>query len=361
MARQRGRRGLAVSAVVLLAVAAAASGAAALKPTQSFAVRHNVQDLVVSGGSVAWAHAPGTAQFPPVGDQGTCGRVGLWIPRTKQRWTFRPTIERSCYDAASTGQGVWDVSVATRRLLWVEYEGGNFRDWWLVTATTTKRTPQRIQHVNEEADSTPPFVVGPGTPAGVPYALNDRVVYLGEKGTALFSVQLGGAVRAVTAGLGPRGIRVAALLDNGTVVGLDARGRVVETIPAKGAVAAIRVSGLGIAVQRGTMLRGGYGTPVAYPKVTVGTRVVRLPSGAAMLDVAQGRVLWTTSGWRRGARGGWEWKAGHLGVTVIATGKSTRLVKSTGVTPVLGALGQTGLAWSTGHVLHWRAGVVPSR
>jgi hypothetical protein len=360
MTRHRATRIAALAAILL--GTAAAGGAAAVKPSQSFVVQHNVQDLVVSGGSIAWAHAPGNAQFPPLGDQGTCGRVGLWIPRTKQRWSFRPTIERSCDDAASTGQGVWDVSVATRRLVWTEYMGGNFRDWWLVTATTTKRTPQRIQHVYDEADSTPPMVVGPGTPAGIPYAVNDRVVYLGEKGTALFDVEVAGTARAVAAGLGPRGIRVAVLLENGMIVALDARGRVVETIAAKGVVASIRVSGLGIAVQRGTMLRGGYGNPVTYPKVTIGTRVVRLPSGAAMLDVAQGGVLWTTSGWRRGARGGWKWRAGDLGVTVIATGKHARLVHSpSDQAVVLGSLGTNGLAWSTGRVLLWRSGIVPTR
>jgi hypothetical protein len=350
-----------LSALALVVVGlVATAGAAAVKPTQSFAVQHNVQDLVVSGGSVAWAHAPGTAQFPPIGDQGTCGRVGLWIPRTKQRWIFRPTIERSCAPGES-GQGVWDISVATRRLLWTEYMGGNYWDWWLVTATTSKRTPQRIQHVVEEDDSTPPIVVGPGTPAGIPYAVNDRVVYLGEKGGALFRTRVPDVVRALAAGIGPRGIRVAALLADNSVVALDGRGRVVEMIPARGVVASVRVSGLGIAVQHGTMLRGGYGNPVAYPRVTIGARVVRLPSGAAMLDVAQGRVLWTTSGWWRNERGWWKWRAGDLGVTVISTGKHTRLANGDPEqAPMLGSLGQAGLAWSTGRMLHWRPGVLPN-
>jgi hypothetical protein len=321
---------------------AATSGGAAVKPDASIALSLPVRDIAMTGRSVAWVQAPirGFEYLGPGVD--VCGQVGLWMPGSNRRWQFRHFIS-DCTQGASTGEGFWDVSVATRRLLWIEYEGGNYRDWYLVTASTTKRKPVRLLHVNLDVDAEPPLVLGPGTPAGIPYARDETVVYFGEKGTPIFTRSLSGAVRALAAGVGPGGLRVAALLRDGTIVGLDARGRTVQTIRPQGVVAAVRVSSLGIAVQRGRLKRG---LVIPYPKVSIGSRTVSLPTGARMVDVAQGRVLWT--------------HAGDLGTTAILTGRRTVLANGTGAAPYFGQIEENGLAWARKRALSWRAGAVPA-
>jgi hypothetical protein len=341
MTRQRislvARLGILALAVVGIA---ATSGAAAVKPHQSIVLPLPMRDLAMSGGSVAWVQAPLVEQ-PTIA--GTCGQVGLWTPVPGRRSTFRPYLV-DCTQGASTGEGFWDVSVATRRVLWIEYVGGNFRDWFLVTASASRRTPVRLLHVNRDVDAPPPLVLGPGTAAGIPYARDDTVVYFGEKGTPIFTRSLAGPVRALAAGIGPGGLRVAALLRDGSIVGLDARGGTVQMLRPQGVVAAIRVSSLGIAVQRGRMKRG---LKVPYPKVWIGSRAVVLPAGARMVDVAQGRVLWT--------------RAGDLGTTSIRTGKRGVLANGTGAAPYFGQIEESGLAWGQKHALQWRAGAVPAR
>ena len=43
----------------------------------------------------------------------------------------------------------------------------------------------RLLYITRELDATPPIVLGPGTPAGIPYARHGTVVYFGEKGQRL--------------------------------------------------------------------------------------------------------------------------------------------------------------------------------
>jgi hypothetical protein len=323
---------------------AAASGGSAVNPDASITLPLPVRDLAMTGRSVAWVQAPirGFNYLGPGVD--VCGQVGLWVAGSSMRWQFSPKVNTNCTEGASTGEGFWDVSVATRRLLWIEYGGGMNRDWDLVTASTTNRRPVRLLHVNLDVDAKPPIVLGPGTPAAIPYALNSpgsQVVYFGERGTPIFTRPVPRPVRAVAAGIGPGPLRVAALLSDGSIVGLDARGRTVQTIRAQGVVSAIRVSSLGIAVQRGRTKRG---LVVPYPRVWIGSRAVSLPAGARMVDVAQGLVLWT--------------HAGDLGATSIRTGKRTVLANGSGAAPYFGQIEENGLAWAKKRELHWRAGVV---
>lgn len=338
--RRRVRRlaRLALGTALVVAVAAT-SGGAAVKPQASIALPLPVRDLAMTGRSVAWVQAPirGFEYLGPGVD--VCGQVGLWVAGSGKRWQFNPKVNTNCTEGASTGEGFWDVAVATRRLLWIEYGGGNFRDWDLVTASTTKRRPVVLVHVNLDVDAEPPLVLGPGTPAGIPYARGDTVVYFGEKGTPIFTRDLADPVRAVAAGIGDGGLRVAALLRDGSIVGLDARGRTVQTIRPQGVVSAIRVSSLGIAVQRGRLKRG---LVLPYPKVWIGSRAVALPAGARMVDVGQGLVLWT--------------RAGDLGATSIRTGRRTVLANGSGAAPYFGQLEEGGLAWAKKRELHWRAG-----
>ena len=73
-----------------------------------------------------------------------------------------PSSEQ-CLEQASTGQGVWDVAVATNRLLWLTYAGGNIREWALWTAMTTRKSPWQVRFVARDVDDPPPIVIGPAT------------------------------------------------------------------------------------------------------------------------------------------------------------------------------------------------------
>jgi hypothetical protein len=260
-----------------------------------------------------------------------CARIGLWYTATNRRFVF--DAKEQCIEEASTGQGVWEVALARDRLLWATYAGGNIREWSLWTATTTRPKPRQLRFVARDVDDPPPIVVGTGTVDGVPYAVDRTVVYLGENGKAIFETTVATPVRAIAAGNGGR-LRVAALLESGLLIGLDARGQHVVTVDVSppGSVRAVRVSGLGLAFQIGR-------------EVDIGDVAVKLPAGATMVDVAQGRVLWT--------------RAGDLGATTIATGKSVRLVDGTPDTPAFGQIEPQGIVWSLGRAVRWRAGALP--
>ena len=121
----------------------------------------------------------------------------------------------ACRDVPSTGLGIPSVAVARERVLWISYTGGNKREWQLWTATATRRQPRQLRAVERDVEAPAPIVLGPGTVEGVPYAVDSEVVLLGENGRAIFRPTVASPVRAIAAGVGPGGIRVAALLVNG--------------------------------------------------------------------------------------------------------------------------------------------------
>lgn len=305
-----------------------AGGAAALTPARTIVAALPVQDLALTGRSVGYVvDAPVRLE---------CSRIGFWNTAANQRLLF--DAKEQCRELGSTGQGVGDVAVANRRLLWLTYGGGNFREWTLWTATTTNRRPRQLRFVARDVDSPPPIVIGPGTADGVPYAVDRQVVYLGDDGRAIFRIAVASPVRALAAGYGGR-LRVAAVLADGTVVGFDETGNeyTAEQFP-PGAVTGVRVSGLGTAVQVGRDVE------IFPPRAHDGVEVT-LPAGATMVDLAQGRVLWT--------------RAGDLGTTTIATGTSTRLVDGTTSKPASGQLEAGGVVWAQGRTVRWRPGPLP--
>ncbi len=279
--------------------------------------------LALTAGHVAYAVAETRA---------SCPHVELWRTESRTRIRFATTLP-ACKDVPSTGLGIPSVAVARDRVLWVSYTGGNKRDWQLWTATATRRQPRQLRAVERDVEAPAPIVLGPGTVDGVPYAVDSDVVLLGENGRAVFRATVASPVRAIAAGVGPGRARVAALLANGVVVGLDRQGRAVSSLDAGPSATAVRISPLGIAVQAGSEVSIGAAT------------AVRLPAAAELEDVAQGRLLWT--------------RAGDLGSTSIVTGRSSRLVNGARALPVLGQLEQRGLAWSKGRSVVWRAGTLP--
>jgi len=320
----------AVVAFVALAATLGAAGASAAPPaSRALIAPLPVQDLALAGRSIAYV-----ADVPRVL---RCSRIGYWNTGTRRAFTF--DSQELCGDEASTGQGVWNVSVATNRFLWITYTGGNVREWFLWTATTTRKTPRQLRFGSRPVEDPPPVVVGPGTPQGIPYAADREIVYLGNSGRALFKTTVDSPVRLLAAGPGPTGCEVAAFLANGWLRCLDSAGKEtpLERYPPT-SVEAIRVGSFGVAVEVAGQVE------LLRPRSHEGP-IVTIPLNATMVDVAQGRILWE--------------RAGDLGATTIATGRSTLLVDGSPARPVHGTLEPAGLAWAQGRALRWRAGPLP--
>jgi hypothetical protein len=265
-----------------------------------------------------------------------CARIVLWAPQARRQTTFNS--REQCRELASTGQGVASLALASSRLLWVTFAGGNTREWSLWTATTTRRMPRRLRFAARDVDAPAPIVLGPGSALGVAYAVDREVVYLGDDGRRIFAWTSPDAIRAVAAGPGPNGWRIAAIRADGTVVALDAHGKpvLVAAYPPED-VRELRLSVDGVLVQIGPTV------DVVRPAGDI--RSLVLPPAARMADAIHGRILWT--------------RAGDLGVTSIATRASRRLVDGSPSRAVLGQLEPRGLAWARGRVVHWRPGPLP--
>jgi hypothetical protein len=76
-----------------------------------------------------------------------CDHVELWNTDTKGLW--RLGKPRPCTNLGSTGAGISALGVSGNRALWVRYNGGNTRDWQLMTATTQK-TPKQLRLVSQD-------------------------------------------------------------------------------------------------------------------------------------------------------------------------------------------------------------------
>jgi hypothetical protein len=311
---------LVVASVASLALVA---GASALTPTSTRVSPLPVQDLALTGRSLAYvADRPRGLH---------CSLIGYWHTGTGRAFTI--ASRELCQDLASTGQGVWDVSVATNRFLWITYTGGNFREWSLWTATTTRRVPRRLRFVTRDVDTQPPIVLGPGANEAVPYAVDREIVYLADNGKALFRTTVNSPVRALVSHPLTRPSSpavVVALLASDEIVGLGGTGGEVFRTRVPPGVSAIAFDDRrGVLYQHGRVVSGDRGD-------------VRLPEGAAMVDAARGQILWT--------------RAGDLGVTVMAGGRARRLVDGSPARPVHGQLELGGLAWAQGRTLRWRGG-----
>ena len=261
-----------------------------------------------------------------------CPQVQLWLTESDVRVRF-PWRLAGCKEGPSTGFGVPSVALARTRLVWLSYIGGNLRDWQLWTATPTRRAARLLRFVERDVDEPAPVVLGPGTPEGIPYAVDREVVYLGENGAAIFRTAVQAPVRALAAHAGGRfGVIVAALLTNGTIVGLDRSGRerLREAVPVT--VSAIGLDDrIGLAFQNGSLVRFPGGS-------------VTLPAGARMVDLGEGRILWV--------------RTGDLGLTTLR-GVTTRVVDGTPTRPAYGQIEPAGLAWAAGPTLRWRPAPLP--
>ncbi len=313
--------------IIALLVAAGATGmaAAGITPGRTLNEAAPVVALGATHRHVAWAtEAPG----------GPCA-VRMWIPWRKDLYTYKAGVD--CSVETSTGTGVATVSLASKRVLWLAYTGGNIREWSLFTATPTKKQPKLLRFAAADVDGPAPIVLGQGSRVGVPYAVGTQLVFLGENGQAIFKKTFPAAVRAVAAGEGPGNIRLAVLLGDGQVVALTAAGAQVFSAPVTPDVTAVSLFGRGVVVQSGTAVR---------MLKAASEETLTLPAGARVVDTGKGRLITSTGG--------------TLSAVHPVTGATLVIAEGTSSSPVLGNVEAFGTAWSQGNKLSWRAGPLPA-
>jgi len=310
--------------LVLLGLAgllATATGASALQtPGRTQARSAPITAIALTHGSIA---------FAVDATKTDCDHVELWNPDT--HGTYRFGQRKPCGDLPLL-YGIGPIGVASSRVVWVSFAGGNLTDWQLWTATTTRKTPRRLAFVERDTTDAPAMVVGDGTSNAIPYAVQTEITLLGDNGAPVFRTHAQSEVRRITSGDGPYGWRVAALLATGEVSVLDGGGSVVATYPfAPGAVRWIALAPGGVLVQ----------LPGAKVEIHRGaaTRVVQLKPNAIVVDYAEGRILYRVGQtfWLR----------------QVTTGIDTKLLQGSRRQPITPVLDTHGLAWAQGSSVHW--------
>ena len=142
------RSGRRIALAVGFAVALVASGSAfALqKPGRTIVRDGQVRLVALNQASFAFMVARTTKD---------CDHVELWNTATKGSWRFGET--GPCVDLGSTGTGISAVGVSGNRALWIRYTGGNTRDWQLMTATTTQKTPKQLRFIEQDVELPSPL------------------------------------------------------------------------------------------------------------------------------------------------------------------------------------------------------------
>jgi len=257
--------------VVLLAAASVASAAGTDRTVTS---PGPVRALARSGFSVAFLSGP----YP-----GHCGpHVELWSLVTGGVYRLGRRTDALCREGPSTGSGVTNISVAGDRVLWLEYAGGNLRDWVLQTATTTRPQEREVEFREVDVDAPPPIVLGVASEQVMPYSIGSTMKVLKADGARAYTWQAPGRVTNTTA----YGAMVAAFVAGGRCYVLSPAGSVQHTYTfAPGSVQEFALAGVGLVVQ----LAGG---PVEIRRGAAVVRTSRLPPGARMLDYAEGILLY---------------------------------------------------------------------
>lgn len=310
--------------IALAVVLVAAAGADALQSPGRTIVRSGPVRLV------ALNHA--SFAFVVARSKSDCDHVELWNTGTKGVWRFGRA--GPCTNLGSTGTGISAVGVSGNRALWIRYTGGNLRDWQLLTATTTQRTPRQLRFVEQDVDLPSPFVIGDSTGGlGIPYAAGRQIVLLGANGAAVFRATDSTRIVRVAAGRGPGGAVVAALRETGGVVLLRTNGTVVKVVHfAAGAVKAIALAPAGLIVQIG----GAVQIPGSVLPATV------LPAGAVMSDYAEGRILYTLNNETHALK--------------ISNGSDTLLFRTGSGVPIFATADTHGLGWAQGRQVGFACG-----
>ncbi|HEY7603208.1 MAG TPA: hypothetical protein VH760_03015 [Gaiellaceae bacterium] len=259
------------AAAVVLAAASIASAAGADRTVTS---PGPVRALARSGFSVAFLSGPYA---------GHCGpHVELWSLVTRGVYRLGRHTDALCREAPSTGSGIADIAVAGNRALWLEYAGGNLRDWVLQTATTTRPQERELEFQEVDVDAPPPIVLGVASEQVLPYSTGSTVKVLKANGARAYRWQAPARVTNTTA----YGAMVAAFVVGGRCFVLSPTGTVRQTYAfAPGSVQEFALAGVGLVVQ----LAGGR---IEIRRGAALIRRLRLPSGARMLDYAEGILLY---------------------------------------------------------------------
>jgi hypothetical protein len=317
------RTGL-IAVALLMLLGSAATASALQTPGRTLVRTGPVTALGLTHGAIAYA----------VGrTKKDCDHVELWNTDTRGTWRFGR--KRPCGDLPLFS-GIGPIGVATNRVLWISFAGGNLTDWQLWTATPTKKAPKRLRFVERDTSAPPPIVVGPGTERGIPYAVETEITWLADSGAPIFRTHAPSEVRSITSGEGPLGWRVAALLASGDVIVLDDAGALDATFSfAPGQVKWIGLAPTGLLVQ----------LPGAKVQIRSGaaTRTVQLRPNAIVLDYAESRLLYRVgqSFWLR-----------H-----IRSGTDTLLLQGSSKLPIAATLDTHGLAWRQGSSVNWACAV----
>lgn len=238
--------------LVVLAALLAAVPAAGAAPVRSLSAPGPVLALAFDGSRVAYATGR-TAR--------DCNRVYVW--NLSSRGVTRFGRKTHCVET-STGNGIAALSIAGTRVLWLHYVGGNFRDWSLWTATTSKPAPTRLRLVTLDVEEPAPIVLGEGDSSRLgdllPYAVDRTVVALGANGARRFTWTAPARVVALAANGGELAVASA----GGVVTVLDAAGRVLGTETYGSGIDAVRITGKALLVQRGRTLELRRGRTAIY-------------------------------------------------------------------------------------------------
>lgn len=316
-------------AALLLGAATAAAGAGAAAALQSpgrTLIRQGPVRLVALNSS--------SLAFALSATKRDCDHVELWNTATRGTWRFGSA--KPCTNVGSTGSGIAAVGVSQNRVVWLRYTGGNLRDWQLLTATTTRKTPRQLRFIEQDVDLPAPIVIGDSTGAmGIPYAAGNQVVLLGANGAPVLRWTSPSPVVAVTAGRGPSGAVVAALRKTGEVVLLRGDGSVLRSFVFQpDAVKAIALAPAGLVVQVGNAVEIHKGAR---------TTTVDLPANAAMTDYAEGRILYST-------------KRGDVHAIRVTDHQDTLLLRRTVAGPAVATYDTRGLAWARGRTVNFACG-----
>ena len=254
--------------LVPILLAAVLAGGAAASPT-----------VVAPGAVSAVALDEGRSVFATARE---CGGVRVWRP--SGRSVLRIGKPRAC-PQTSTGAALADVAVAGNRVLWLEYVGGNLREWSLFTGTTTRPQARRLRLVTNEAGDDAPIVLGggDGTRLGglLPYAVGRAVVVLRVSGGRRFSWAAPALVTALDAD--QRQVAVATL--GGLLTILDSNGDFARRERFPGRISTLRITGNGVAAQYGRTVEVRGAGP---------SQTTLLPRGGRLVGAAGGRVYYAS-------------------------------------------------------------------
>jgi hypothetical protein len=320
-------KALLVLAAGLLAATAAGGAQGVTKPGRTRAEGAEIVALSVTGRSVTYAVADNKSKSD-------CAHAFIWHTAGGSigKWRFGKATNEPCVEGPSTGDGISAVAMSAGRSLWIQYAGGNLRDWQLFTATRTKTKPKQLAFVEQDVDLPSPIVVGQGMQGGVPYAVNANLTFLGDNGAAIFKWTAPAPVKLLASGLGPNGSEVAAFLSNGVLDLLSHSGRVVQSYTySPGELTGLYLAPAGVVVQDGSSVRIRKGTT---------TRTVPLPAKAQMIGYGQGEIFYSLGG--------------AIHALKASTSTDSLLVAATpGKTTIAAYATAGGFAWARGDTINW--------